>query len=66
MKTLHKPIKEEMTQKGFNIIGDFYCKGYMTHSFTKHIFGGLNKGRPNDNDLKKAKDFALKIKNRHL
>lgn len=62
LETTHKSLKQSLTEKGFEIIGDFYCKGFMNHSFTKYIFGGLNKGRPNDKDLKKAQDFARKIK----
>ncbi len=34
----------------------------MDYSFAKYIFDGLNKGRPNEKDLNKAKDFAIKIK----
>lgn len=59
---MHKPLKEKLIGKGFKIIGDFYCKGFMNYSFTKFIFGGLNKGRPNLNDFNKAKEFAKKIK----
>jgi len=61
-EVMHRPLKECLIYKGFNIIGEFYCKGFMSHSFTKYIFGGLNKGRPNEKDLKKAQDFARKLK----
>ena len=63
VKTLHKPIKEKLIGKGFDITGEFYCKGFMSHGFTKYLSGGLNKGRPNEADLKQAKDFAAKLKN---
>lgn len=58
---MHKPLKESLADKGFDIIGEFRCKGFMSYSFTKYIFGGLNKGRPNEEDLKKAKDFAREM-----
>lgn len=61
-EVMHRPLKECLIDKGFDIIGEFYCKGFMSHSFTKYIFGGLNKGRPNEKDLKKAQDFARKLK----
>ncbi len=62
LKTMHKSLKQSLTKKGFDIIGEFYCKGFMDYSFTKYL-GGLNKGRPNTNDLEKARVFARKINN---
>lgn len=58
LEVIHKNLKEELVKKGFNVIADFYCKGFMDYSFSKNIFGGLNKGRPNDKDLRRAQDFA--------
>lgn len=56
-KTISKNIKESLIEKGFDIIGEYNCKGFMDYSFTKY-FGGLNKGRPNEVDIEKARDFA--------
>lgn len=53
----HSSIKEKLESKGYIIIDDFQCKGYNTNSFLKY-FGGMNKGRPNAEDLKHAEDFA--------
>ncbi len=61
IKTPHRNLRASLIDKGFNIIGEFQCRGLMTYSFTKYLFGGLNKGRPNDKDLKGAQDFAKKI-----
>lgn len=61
-KVMHKSLKESLTQKGFEIIGEFFCKGFMDYSFTKYL-GGLNKGRPNAIDLENARDFAKEITN---
>ncbi|WP_105615798.1 flavodoxin family protein [Vallitalea okinawensis] len=61
LETTHKSLKVSLIDKNFQIIGDFYCKGFMNHSFAKYIFGGLNKGRPNDKDIINAQDFARKI-----
>ncbi len=49
--------------KGFIVISEFICKGFMNYSFTKYIFGGLNKKRPNELDFNNATDFAINIKN---
>lgn len=62
VKSTHKELREKLTAKGFDIVGELQCKGLMTHSFAKYCLGGLNKGRPNEEDLEKAKDFAIKMK----
>ncbi|QUI25655.1 flavodoxin family protein [Vallitalea pronyensis] len=61
-KTMHKAMNDILTEKGFKIIGQFSCKGFMNYSFSKYIFGGLNKGRPNKRDYIDAMNFAKKIK----
>jgi len=57
-----KPLKEKLRQQGFDIIGEFSCRGYDT-SKAAMIVGGINKGRPNAKDLKQAEDFARGLKN---
>jgi flavodoxin len=57
----HSPLKEKLQEKGYMIIGDFQCKGFNTNSFLKY-FGGMNKGRPNAEDLKNAEEFARGLK----
>jgi flavodoxin len=52
-----KPLKEKLQPKGFDIIGEFSCRGFDT-SRAAMIVGGINKGRPNAKDLEKAEDFA--------
>jgi flavodoxin len=56
----NKPLKEKLSEKGFRIIGEFSCRGYDTYGPFR-IIGGVNKGRPNDQDLKKAEDFAAEM-----
>jgi flavodoxin len=53
----HQEIRETLQIKGYRIIGEFGCAGWNTNSFLK-IFGGLNKGRPNAEDLTNAEAFA--------
>ena len=59
--TCHSLLKERLKAKGYLIIDEFICAGFNTNSFLK-LFGGINKGRPNAQDLKNAEDFALKLK----
>ena len=54
----HKALKDILEGKGFVIAGNFSCPGYNTNSVLKFI-GGMNKGRPAAEDLRKAADFAL-------
>jgi flavodoxin len=57
----HSLLREKLQSKGFTIVGEFACKGFNTNSFMKH-FGGMNKGRPNAEDIKHAEEFAQKLK----
>jgi len=61
----HSPLREKLESKGYTIVDDFQCKGFNTNSFIKY-FGGMNRGRPNKKDLKKAEEFALNLKSREL
>ena len=54
------PLKRKLIEKGFKVVGIFTCRGLDTVGPLKHI-GGLNKGRPNNNDLHKARSFAKKL-----
>jgi flavodoxin len=58
----HLHIKEKLESKGYLIVDEFQCKGFNTNSFLKY-FGGMNKGRPNAEDLKNAEEFAKNLKN---
>ncbi len=57
----HSKLREKLQSKGYTIIDEFQCKGFNTNSFLK-LFGGMNKGRPNAQDLKNAKEFAQNLK----
>lgn len=58
---LHEDFNKKLKEKGFTILGDFSCRGFMDYSFTKYLFGGISKGHPNEKDLALAEDFVLKI-----
>lgn len=53
----HDLLRGKLVQKGFSIEGEFNCAGFNANSFLK-IFGGMNKGKPNQQDLARAEAFA--------
>jgi flavodoxin len=57
----HLALREKLQSKGYLIVDEFQCKGFNTNSFLKY-FGGINKGRPNEEDLKHAEEFAQNLK----
>ncbi|NVM37276.1 MAG: flavodoxin family protein [Candidatus Lokiarchaeota archaeon] len=57
----HSLLREKLQSKGYMIVDEFSCKGFNTNSFMKY-FGGMNKGRPNAEDLKNAEEFAQNLK----
>jgi len=56
----HETLRKILQGKGFTIAGEFNCPGFNTHSFLK-LFGGMNKGRPNNDDLHNAEQFARNL-----
>lgn len=60
-REFHTPLREKLESKGYVIVDEFNCAGYNTNSFLKHI-GGMNRGRPNADDLRDAEEFAEKLK----
>ena len=56
----HTQLRERLVKKGYVIVDEFACAGLNTNSFLK-LFGGLNRGRPNDEDLENAREFAWKL-----
>jgi flavodoxin len=57
----HSLLREKLQSKGYTIIGEFNCAGFITWGPYK-LTGGLKKGRPNADDLKHAEEFALELK----
>lgn len=57
----HEQIREKLKAKGYKVIGEFGCAGWNTNSFL-NFFGGLNKGRPDAEDLRHAEEFAHNLK----
>lgn len=55
----HAGMREKLRIKGYDVVGEFGCAGWNTNVFLKY-FGGINKGRPDANDLADAEAFAQK------
>jgi len=57
----HSALRGILESKGYTIVDEFSCRGFNTNSFMKYL-GGMNKGRPNAEDLDRARAFALNLK----
>ena len=57
----HSTLKKKLQAKGYIIVDEFNCKGFNTNSFLKFL-GGMNKGKPNAEDLKHAETFTQNMK----
>ena len=57
---VHSPTKQKLQFKSYKIVDEFIYIGWNTNSFLK-LFGGINKGRPNAEDLKNAEEFAKNL-----
>ena len=53
----HERFRPMLEEKGFEIIGEFSCLGFDT-ALTKE---GINKDRPNKQDIKDAENFIVNI-----
>jgi flavodoxin len=60
----HKPLKEKLQSKGYVIVDEFTCAGFNTNSFLR-LFRGINKSRPNVEDIKHAEEFVENLRQDH-
>jgi len=60
----HAAFKELLVRRGFSVVGDFSCKAWDSWGPLK-LFGGINKGRPNEEDLEEAREFARGLKEKY-
>jgi len=59
-KIWHCPLKTLLARKGFEVVGEFSCRGFDTWGplwFT----GGLNRRHPDERDLERAREFARRL-----
>ncbi len=57
----HRALKKRLKEKGFEIVGEFSCRGWDTNGWLSRI-GGINRGHPNERDLERARRFAERIR----
>jgi len=57
----HRFLKGKLMAKGFTIVGEFSCRALDSFALLK-LIGGINKCKPDENDLRKAEDFARSLK----
>ncbi len=60
----HKSLRNALQQKNFEVIDEFNCPGLDTVIFVRliHLGKAVNPGRPNEEDLKRAQEFAQDLK----
>jgi len=56
----HAALRDKLRAKGYEIVGEFGCPGFNDNKFLK-LIGGLNRGRPNADDLERARSFARQL-----
>ena len=55
------PLAQLVDEAGYRMLGSFCCPGFDTW-LPLPLIGGLNKGRPNDDDLERAREFARQVR----
>jgi flavodoxin len=60
VKKDHTKLRSKLESKGYKIVDEFGCKGFNKNSFLKYL-GGMNKGRPNEDDFRAAEEFVRKM-----
>lgn len=58
---MHAALKEQLAGRGFSIMDEFSCKAWDSWGPLK-LVGGINKGRPDEQDLAAAREFARRLR----
>ena len=56
----HRPLKQALAGKGYEVTGEFACRGFDTWG-PLWLTGGLNWRHPNERDLQRAREFAGRV-----
>ena len=56
----HRPLKHALASKGYEVVGEFACRGFDTWG-PLWLTGGLNWRHPNERDLQRAREFAGRV-----
>jgi hypothetical protein len=59
----HAKVRHILRSKGYDVIGEFSCKGFDTYG-PWGKFGGIARGHPTTTELADARDFATDIMQR--
>ena len=54
------PLRRLLARKGFDVLGEFACRGFDTWG-PLWLTGGLNRSHPDEHDLGRARRFAREI-----
>jgi flavodoxin len=60
-KLWHRPLRKSLAEKGFEVVGEFSCRGFDTWG-PLWLTGGLNWRHPNERDLQRAREFAQRVR----
>jgi flavodoxin len=52
-----RPLKAELARKGFDVVGEFHCRGFDSWG-PLWLAGGINRSHPDAHDLGRAAEFA--------
>ena len=56
-KLWHGPFTRELARKGFDVLGEFHCRGFDSWG-PLWLTGGINRRHPDERDLARAAEFA--------
>ena len=59
-KLWHRPLKQALATKGYQVTGEFACRGFDTWG-PLWLTGGLNWRHPDKRDLARAREFAGRV-----
>lgn len=59
-KVWHAPLVRLLASKGFGVVGEFSCRGFDTWG-PLWLAGGLNRRHPDERDLARAREFAVRV-----
>ncbi len=59
-RTWHRPLKADLERKGFDVVGEFHCRGFDNWG-PLWLAGGINRHHPDALDLQRAAEFAGRL-----
>jgi flavodoxin len=60
-KLWHRPLRKSLAEKGYEVVGEFSCRGFDTWG-PLWLAGGLNWRHPNERDFQRAREFAQRVR----